>query len=367
MILGAFYDQETEGMVYWIPPGGEQEPKSYSDDESSDSEDSIASSHTITSNEFTNYFCEVNGRLFVNDPDVLVWYPVDEHRRLKLRHQLLKLLHGGNHFGKMAEVLSACKDRRPRVLDMCTRDGSWVSEMSQEFPHVEFVSVDVAPVVAHTPQENILYEVYDVHRGILEHDNSFDLVWISCITEVVKDVPEIIREAQRVLKPGGLLCMVEPELALYDSQDISRHSLDLTPLTWRAIDAVRSNLITQGAQLEDYRLATNWLSPGSIFWRDKNPSSLLSFERITAGTKVAHAGGWDSDNERQEIRLLLAQLGTTYWRNMVSMLTLSGTSDREATDLVNGAIRELKNPCTQYALKFHHVFAYKGQVLRTEL
>ncbi|KAG9090840.1 hypothetical protein FRC07_012006 [Ceratobasidium sp. 392] len=363
MIAGAFYDQETEGTVYWVPPGGEQEPKRYSDDETSDSEDSVSSGHTIMSNEATNYFCEISGRLFVDNPNVPVWYPVDEQRRPKLRHQLLKLLHGGNYFGPMSEVLSARKGHRPRVLDLCTREGSWVHEMSQEFPHAGFVSVDVAPTVAHVPRDNVIYEVYNIHRGIFEQDNSFDLVRISCVTEVLKDVPEIVREARRVLKPGGLLCVIEPELALYDSRDVNLPS-DSTPLTWRALDAARSNLISQGVQLDAYRLMEKWVSPSSDLWKDQDPSTFLPFEGITTGTEIARAGGWDSNTKQQEIRLLLAQLGTIYWRNMAPMLAVSEICGERVEELVNGAITELKHPCTQYALKFHHIFAYKSQAPR---
>jgi hypothetical protein len=36
-----------------------------------------------------------------------------------------------------------------------------VQEMAKEFPHVHFVSADVALIINHAPTENITFEVYD--------------------------------------------------------------------------------------------------------------------------------------------------------------------------------------------------------------
>jgi len=48
--------------------------------------------------------------------------------------------------------------------------------MAVEFPHVDFVSIDIVPMVAHTPRANVIYEVYNFHDGIDEPDASFDFV-----------------------------------------------------------------------------------------------------------------------------------------------------------------------------------------------
>lgn len=50
--------------------------------------------------------------------------------------------------------------------------------MASEFTHVEFVSLDVSPMAAHIPRENITFEVYDLYAGLAEADASFDMVHV---------------------------------------------------------------------------------------------------------------------------------------------------------------------------------------------
>jgi hypothetical protein len=166
-----------------------------------------------------------------------------------------------------------------------------------------------------------------------------------------------------VLKPGGLLLVVEPEVGLYESQHIDQPSFGSTPLTWRALKLLHSTLSAQGVRVDACRFVEKWLSSSSELWDKHDPHAFLPFEHITAGTEIAYAGGWDSNIRRQEIRLLLAQFSTVCWRNLTPMLTMSKTRGEDVSELVDGAIAELKNPCTQYAAKFHHVFAHKSRAL----
>jgi hypothetical protein len=49
-------------------------------------------------------------------------------------------------------------------------------EMAIKFPDVDVKTIDVAPTIAHLPRANLHHEVYDIHAGIMEPDNSFDIV-----------------------------------------------------------------------------------------------------------------------------------------------------------------------------------------------
>jgi hypothetical protein len=51
-------------------------------------------------------------------------------------------------------------------------------DMSQQFPHVDFLSVDNFPLTSHIPRPNVAFEVYDLYNGILATDASFDVVHV---------------------------------------------------------------------------------------------------------------------------------------------------------------------------------------------
>ncbi|CAE6519592.1 unnamed protein product [Rhizoctonia solani] len=359
MATSAYYDADSEGIVYWVKPESLFED-TYDPEVDSDSGESFNSSDTLMSCEIADYFHEINGRVFINNPNAPIWHAVDEHRRLDLQHKLLKVVYGGNYFGPVAEVLQARPGHKPRVLDICTRNGVWVQEMAQQFPHAHFLSLDIAPIVDHVPRANVTFEVYDISTGILEGDETFDFVRIAHITEIIKDVPGILKEAQRLLKPGGLLFVVESETALYESHDTDQPSLDSTPLTWKAIDTLHRVLAEQGVEVNSCRLVAEWLSPESHLWENYEPRLFVPFENIKSGTQIVHAGGWDADIRLQEVRLLLAQYGTVCWRNLAAAIATLGLCEHDVRVLVEGAVRELKDPCTSYAVKFHHVFARKG-------
>lgn len=57
--------------------------------------------------------------------------------------------------------------------------------MASEFPHAEFISLDLVPMVPHVPRSNITFEVYDLYAGLAEPDESFDIVhaW-DCVATV---------------------------------------------------------------------------------------------------------------------------------------------------------------------------------------
>ncbi|KAG8781546.1 hypothetical protein FRC12_021786 [Ceratobasidium sp. 428] len=61
---------------------------------------------------------------------------------------------------------------------MVTPEGPWVQEIAEQFPHVDFLSVDNVTLTCHKPRANTLFEAYDLYNGTASPDTSFDVLHI---------------------------------------------------------------------------------------------------------------------------------------------------------------------------------------------
>jgi len=85
-----------------------------------------------------------------------------------------------------------------------------VVEMAEEFPHVKFNGLDIAPISTRTPPENVTFEVHDVTTKTRFPDSFFDFVHARhCSLLPGIDYEAMLSEASRVLHPGGLIMLGE--------------------------------------------------------------------------------------------------------------------------------------------------------------
>ncbi|KAK0228607.1 S-adenosyl-L-methionine-dependent methyltransferase [Armillaria fumosa] len=136
----------------------------------------------------------------------------DEVKRSEYHHRMLKFVFGGqNYVGPVKEVLQFGQQRR--VLDLGTGGGLWAIEMADEFPRAEVIGIDLAPIQPRDVPPNCTFELCDLDQGSIPYpDGYFDLIHARSMFIGIHNYPRLLREISRLLRPGGLVILIEPNL-----------------------------------------------------------------------------------------------------------------------------------------------------------
>jgi SAM-dependent methyltransferase len=101
-----------------------------------------------------------------------------------------------------------------RVLDVATQEGGFVRILMEHLKdYTEIVGIDINEAAIETArttvgQEGVRFLVMDAERLDFA-DESFDTVCISASLHHLANVPPVLEEMERVLKPGGHFLVVE--------------------------------------------------------------------------------------------------------------------------------------------------------------
>ena len=99
-----------------------------------------------------------------------------------------------------------------RILDLGTGTGTWCIEVADEFPNFQVYGVDLSPIQPKYVPTNCTFEVMDLNEGLPYGTATFDLVHAQYILGSIPDWDGLMSEILRVLKPGGLVQMIEADM-----------------------------------------------------------------------------------------------------------------------------------------------------------
>ncbi|CUA67723.1 hypothetical protein RSOLAG22IIIB_07561 [Rhizoctonia solani] len=315
---------------------------------------SCQTTSTLSSGEVTEYYHNRFGYTYLTDENIPVVFPIDSLalRLDVLAHMMIRLCQGGNIVATVGHELLAqggLGGNGTRVLDLATNSGVWVQEMADIYPTTEFVSVDVKPLTAHTPHARIKYEVYDLYAGIAEPDASFDLVHARICVTLTKDYKFLIREMNRVLKPGGLLIISEIPCQAYEV-DKPSEPLHSSPIRVRALNFMRAGLASQGVDLESWDEMSSRLSPGHPMWnnesldtKNEHNSVIRGFHNVTTYTHLIPNGPWSADRDQRTLGALAKVLFEQTWRSLLPTMQMMGATETEAQEFVDRLLEEVGN------------------------
>lgn len=153
-------------------------------------------------------------------------YVLDAESEVELSRLLLqdRLLTGemGGVWSEQADVSGI-----QYILDLACGPGGWVLDVATTYPEKDVMGVDSSQLMisyaqaqAHTVQlKNADFAVMDVSRPLPIPDASFDLINARYLVGVLhrEKWPLLIEECWRLLRPGGILRLTEPELPVTNS------------------------------------------------------------------------------------------------------------------------------------------------------
>ncbi|QRV90231.1 methyltransferase domain protein [Ceratobasidium sp. AG-Ba] len=206
--------------------------------------------------------------------------------------------------------------------------------MATQFSHVQFLSLDVVPMIAHAPRPNVAFEVYDFTAGLLLEDESQDAVFLNVVLEMVKDYQGLLREVYRILRPGGLIYIRDLNPHFWDPEDIMIPAHRTNPYGCRFFDLIRQCISSAGIDPDTCDKLPQWLLPGSDLWNQEQAGFKDIHSVIRPFPAYPHDGFSCMNRIEEGIAAYLRQLTTMSLHDMSGLLRDTGMGGKEADELI---------------------------------
>jgi ubiquinone/menaquinone biosynthesis C-methylase UbiE len=119
-----------------------------------------------------------------------------------------------------------------RVLDLACGPGGWPLELAYTYSDMEIVGVDISErMIAYARSQaqvqqrgNVSFHIMDILKPLDFPDNSFDLVNARFLSSFLRreNWPLIFREILRVVRPGGIVRLTEPEAGMTNKPHLEK-------------------------------------------------------------------------------------------------------------------------------------------------
>jgi len=118
--------------------------------------------------------------------------------------------------------------RRGRLLEIGFGDGSFLQAMAARGWEAQGIDISAAAVSAARARPGVAVEQGDLLKKAYNPE-SFDLVVMRHVLEHVRDPEATLDEVRRILKPGGAVCVVVPNIESVEAKIGREHWFHLDP------------------------------------------------------------------------------------------------------------------------------------------
>jgi len=256
------------------------------------------------------------------------------------------------YVGPVEKVLSPDRDtggEKLRVLDMGTGGGLWAVDMADEFPHVEVTGVDLAPLQPRMVPTNCTFELCDLEARCLPYpSNSYDVVHARNMHSGIHDYPHFLHELTRILRPGGVLILIEFDLRpIADGKFASAHAKSGIPGWCALAEEIQRALTLSGVDVTVPRRMGKLVH--DLGW----------YDQVFQQHADIPVGFWPKDPTLLTVGQLAWMESDLLILAVRPLLLSSGLSEKEVKMLTEAAQRDLYFPLVHIENRLHVVHAIK--------
>ncbi|KAG8679870.1 hypothetical protein FRC09_018653, partial [Ceratobasidium sp. 395] len=275
-------------------------------------------------------------------------------KRLNTQHRMMLLALGGlypdNYTDNIRRRLKDRDGETIEIADLGSGSGDWISDMAKEFPHARGIGIDLAPSMPIGVAPNVSFETRDVTKGMAEHDDKYDMVHTRSIANGISDYPAFIATMARMLKPGGILMLMEGHLQVYDEE------LNIMQST-SGIPRLLAEIVAR--QASPNNLGINKIGDRLEFWMQEHG------EFTDIRTHAVYVPiGWSGSPEHCKEPVAAGRLMMENMQNFAGawhpMFISMGVPEVDIDQWVSEARRQLENPGALRAYTKWSMFGFAG-------
>ncbi|GMK58012.1 hypothetical protein CspeluHIS016_0500440 [Cutaneotrichosporon spelunceum] len=275
--------------------------------------------------------------------------PMSESVRLNaLEDMHLVLLNPGHDHLITAHLARVhATGRRSKVLDVGIGAGTWTILLARHHPFADVVGIDISwaefqPPVK-LPHGNVDFYTVDVTQPLPWPDNTFDLIHVKSMVMDIPHYPQLVQRLSGVLRPAGLLILVESELSYVSALGPPSDSV----VVWS--EALRRALAAKNTDADIPRHLDSAIADTGMFWPQ------FYFQEI--GCPVgAYMTGSKALQKAGAIQATVIR--ASLWRIVSSRLD-DGPERQKLEATLDACANELCSPTSRYLQRLFAVYAYK--------
>jgi SAM-dependent methyltransferase len=217
-------------------------------------------------------------------------------------------------------------ERGTRLLEVGCGVGAVLAVLGQEYPGLELFGVDIEPkqlafAQTHLERSGVEATLREADALALPFDDEFfDHVWMMWFLEHVHDPPAVLREARRVLVPGGMITAIEVDYSTCRAEPS-------TPAIEALVGAMVRGMAASGWSDAGTRLP-GWLREAGF--RDVDEGERPFWWQ---GADVAHEANYAADVIESAVEALAQLPGTTESELRIGLADLRELSSQAGAGL----------------------------------